>query len=82
MIRIALILLLILTSCTWTQRPAYKKAYADRECNHSHICCQVGCACCGPPRITRKKHREQKRFIRKYRRELRKNDEVKFKEEE
>jgi hypothetical protein len=38
--KIALILLLV-TSC------AYHRAYKDRECNHSHKCCDVGCACCG-----------------------------------
>jgi hypothetical protein len=38
--KITLILLLV-TSC------AYHRAYKDRECNHSHKCCDVGCACCG-----------------------------------
>jgi hypothetical protein len=38
--KITLILLLV-TSC------AYHRAYKDRECNHSHICCNVGCPCCG-----------------------------------
>ena len=35
------LILLLLTSC------AYHRAYKDRECNHSHICCNVGCPCCG-----------------------------------
>jgi len=36
-----LLIPLILSSC------AYHRAYKDRECNHNHFCCDVGCACCG-----------------------------------
>ena len=25
---------------------SFKKAYSDRDCNHSHICCQIDCPCC------------------------------------
>ena len=38
--KITLILLLV-TSC------AYNGAFRDRECNHNHICCNVGCPCFG-----------------------------------
>lgn len=49
----------MLASCS-TERPyggSYKKAYSDRQCNHSHICCQVDCPCCS--KMPKKKHKKQ-----------------------
>ncbi len=46
------------SSCS-TKRPyggSYRKAYSDRQCNHSHICCQVDCPCCSKmPKKNQKK---------------------------
>ena len=48
----------MLASCS-IERPyggSYKKAYSDRQCNHSHICCQVDCPCCSKiPKKNQKK---------------------------
>ena len=60
---IFIVALLILASCA-TKRPyggSYRKAYVDRECNHSHICCQMDCPCCTkmPIKKAERKKREQ-----------------------
>lgn len=38
----------ILASCSTkrTYGGSFRKAYSDRACNHSHICCQMDCPCC------------------------------------
>ena len=49
----------ILASCS-TKRPyggSLRKAYSDRACNHSHICCQIDCPCC--TKMSKKKQKKR-----------------------